>query len=142
MPSSMWRRPSRQRDLPILSGSVAVITLAVPATLWWGSASSQCTGLPGPLVLGAVIAGWIVTVVALPVGVGLMLSGRRLPWLAVPVGLLGLGLVAVGILQVSGRGDCLPDTATTFAGLFTVLGGLGLLGLAATLVRSQPAAGA
>ncbi|MBV1852727.1 hypothetical protein [Catellatospora tritici] len=129
-----------RRDLPIYSGVVAGVLLAGPAFLWLDSPDAMC-GAIGPTAGTAVtFAGFAAAVTALPVGIVLMVARRQARWLAVPLGLLAAAVEVVAGSEFAGDPECLTrhDPLGWVMGALTMLGGLGLFGLAYATARKDP----
>jgi hypothetical protein len=78
----------------------------------------------------------VIAVGAFPVGLWMMLGHHRARWLAVPVGVVGVATIVVGYSQMDGQLACRnPGANTILLGTFAFLGGFGLLGLMAALLR-------
>jgi hypothetical protein len=133
----MARDPKKKRpqNLPIYSGVLAAVCLSVPVSLW-AQDKAECTAFDRVAALGIVAGGLIIAVAALPVGLWMMLGRHQARWLAVPVGLVGLANLVVGYSQMGAQGPCPNEsTLTVVVGTLAFLGGFGLLGLAAALLR-------
>jgi hypothetical protein len=133
----MARVPKRNRaqNLPIYSGVLAAVCLSVPVSLW-AQDEAECTAFDRVAALGIVAAGLVIAVAALPVGLWMMLGRHEARWLAVPIGLVGLATLVVGYSQMGAQGPCPNQSSlTVLVGTLAFLGGFGLLGLAAALLR-------
>jgi hypothetical protein len=124
--------------LPVWAGSTAAVALTAPVLLWWTGDGQRCSGFGRVVTLSAVTAGLVIAVLAMPVGMWLMIGHHRWPWLAAPVGLVGVATVVVGESQIFDTHTCfVHDTLTRMLGFSTVIGGVGLLGLTMALLRPR-----
>ncbi|GHJ48079.1 hypothetical protein Cs7R123_54210 [Catellatospora sp. TT07R-123] len=129
-----------RRDLPIYSGTVAGVLLACPAFLWLDSPDAVCAAIGPTWAMAVMFAGFAAAVAALPVGIVLMVAQRHARWLFAPLALLAVAVEAVAAAQLLGDVDCVAGHApiSWVMGLFAMLGGFGLCGLAYAVIRTDP----